>query len=193
VSPETAILLKCQKGDGEAFRDFFRLYQRYVYALCFSFTYDREEALDLCQEAFLRVFKGIKSFREEYPVKPWLRRIVVNLCINHLRTRSANPDVELYGHRVPGEAQSNPVGPAGFQEGDPVARAESGERIEMIREALTELTPEGRLAIVLRHQENLGYEEISRVTGWPLGTVKTHLFRARKDLKEKLKELQMEI
>ncbi len=185
-------LRRCVRGDEEALRKLFRAYERYVYALCFGFTQDREEALDLCQESFVRVFRGLKDFDLNRPLKPWIRRVTINVCINYGRKKERYPQtVSLQANF---EGNPNLELPPPFRgisrDVNPERHVELRETMEEVREALRELPPEERLALVLRHQEGLNYAEIAAVTGWPLGTVKTHLYRARQSLKQKLVHLR---
>lgn len=186
------ILRRCLQGDEEASRKIFRTYYWYVYALCLGFTQDREEALDLCQESFIRFFRGLKDFDLNRPLKPWIRRVVINACINYGRKRERYPPAVSLQANCAGNA--NPEPPMSWSattaDVNPVSHVELRETMEEVRQALKELSPEERLALVLRHQEGLNYAEIAAATGWPLGTVKTHLHRARKALKQKLVHLR---
>lgn len=176
-SPEAPEIALCKKGDEEGFRRLFEAYRGYVYSLCFSVSFDREEALDICQEVFLAVFRGMKSVRSGAPLKPWLRRVAVNVCLNYIASSRSG-------------ARNHPVdmNDLGILAGDdPVGEVEGEEARWEIRRALGSLQPDQRLAVVLFHQEELSYEEIAAATGWPLGTVKTNLFRGRKEMGKHLR------
>ncbi|HHY35570.1 MAG TPA: RNA polymerase sigma factor [Firmicutes bacterium] len=185
-------LRRCLEGDEEASRKLFRTYQRYVYSLCFGFAQDREESLDLCQESFVRIFRGLKDFDLNRPLKPWIRRVVINVCINYGRKKERYPQTVSLQANCGGNP--SPVPPssssATTMDFSPEKHVELCETMEEVRKALKELSLEERLALVLRHQEGLDYAEIASVTGWPLGTVKTHLHRARQALKQKLVHLR---
>ncbi|MBE3519345.1 MAG: sigma-70 family RNA polymerase sigma factor [Firmicutes bacterium] len=185
-------LRRCLQGDEEAARKLFRTYHRYVYSLCFGFAQSREEALDLCQESFVRVFRSLKDFDLSRPLKPWIRRVVINVCINYGRKKercleTVSLQADCGGNQSPVPSISSSVAMTDL---NPERHVELSETVEEVRKALRELSPEERLALVLRHQEGLDYAEIASVTGWPLGTVKTHLYRARQALRQKLVHLR---
>lgn len=182
------VLRRCIQGDEEAARKIFRAYERYVYALCLAFVQDREEALDLCQESFLRLFRGLKDFDLDRPFKPWVRRVVINACINYGRKRQTHPQVNRERDSEERE-DAGPLSRLPARDAGPEERLELQETMKEVRQLLKELPPEERLTLVLRHQEGLSYSQIAEVTGWPLGTVKTYLHRARKSIREKLVQL----
>lgn len=175
-SEETSLILKCQAGDRAALNDLFRLYEGKTYGLCFRVLGNREDALDLCQEVFIRALKGLPSFDPSRPFFPWLKRIAINTCVNHLKRSQKyflHPEVEL-------------AATAGM-ESFPVDRAlEEAELRDTVRKCLDSLPPPMRLIMMLRHYESMSYQEIASVTGLPLGTVKTYLHRARENIRKKL-------
>ncbi len=173
TSPEASIIALCQKGDEEGFRRLFETYRGYVYSLCYRVSFDREEALDMCQEVFLAVFRGLKSVRAGAPLKPWLRRVAVNVCLNYRDSARSGNRAEPVDGVALGSVSTD---------GDPVYEMEHEEATRAIQQALGALSADQRLAVVLFHQEELSYQEISEVTGWPVGTVKTNLFRGRKQM-----------
>lgn len=184
-SPEALAIALCQKGDEEGFRCLYDTYCSYVYSLCFSIVCDRDEALDACQEVFLAVFRGVKSVRAGAPLKPWLRQVAVNVCLNYKASaRSGTRSLPVNGDCLDGDSVSR-LASAGSA--DPVRAAEDGEARQAIRRALGSLHPDQRLAVVLFHQEGLTYEEIAAASGWPRGTVKTNLYRGRKQLGKQLR------
>jgi RNA polymerase sigma-70 factor (ECF subfamily) len=180
---EALLLRKCQEGEEEGFRQFFDMFRGYIYSLCYRMAESREEVLDLCQESYLAIFRGIKTVRPGYPLKPWVRRVTLNVCLNHRRRRMARIREEVAawaGHLDPLDAGS--LSAAGTSQDGPAGQVELGEIRDMLQRAMEALSVEQRMALVLFHQEGLSYEEICEETGWPLGTVKTNLFRARKAL-----------
>ena len=82
---EALVLARCQEGEQEGFRQFFDMFRGYIYSLCYRMTGNREEVLDLCQESYLAIFRGIKTVRPGCPLKPWVRRVTLNVCLNHRR------------------------------------------------------------------------------------------------------------
>lgn len=176
------LISRCREGDEEAWRLLLARYEAYVYRLCFKISGSREEALDLAQEALVKVLTGLDSFQTGRPFKPWLRRVTVNACLNCLRQRA--PEMVSLEQPV---AEDLVLGDTlAGNTGEPAAEAEWRDSREVIRQELSRLPPQQRLVLVMRHQEGLSYEEIAATTDLPLGTVKTYLFRARQQLRRKL-------
>lgn len=176
------LISRCREGDEEAWRLLLARYEAYVYRLCFKISGSREEALDLAQEALVKVLTGLNSFQPGRPFKPWLRRVTVNACLNCLRRRA--PETVSLEQPV---AEDLVLGDTlAGSTGEPAAAAEWRDAREVIQQELSRLPPRQRLVLVMRHQEGLSYEEIAVTTDLPLGTVKTYLFRARQQLRRKL-------
>jgi RNA polymerase sigma-70 factor (ECF subfamily) len=182
---EALLLKRCQEGDQEGFRQFFDMFRGYIYSLCYRMTESREEVLDLCQESYLAIFRGIKTVRPGCPLKPWVRRVTLNVCLNHRRRQMARIQEEVVswaGHLDPAQAGSLSGIAAASTQDAPADQVEMGETRDMLRRAMEALSAEQRMVVILFHQEGLSYREICEETGWPIGTVKTNLFRARKAL-----------
>lgn len=150
-----------------------------MYRRAYSFLRNREDALDATQDVFLRVLPAIKRFRSGSPLWPWLRRITTNTCLNRLRAAASRPEMLAWDEAAP-ELEARDDGPG------PETAAELAWDRDLVQQALAELPAIQRIVVVLRHEEDLTYEQIADVTQLPLGTVKTHLFRARRKLRERL-------
>lgn len=174
------IVRLCQQGRPEGFAQLLQAYQGKVYRRAYSFLRSREDALDATQDVFLRVLPAISRFRQGSPLWPWLRRITTNTCLNRLRAEASRPETVPWDQAVR-ELESQ------ASEFDPQVSAELAWDRDALDEALARLPPMQRVVVVLRHEEELTYEQIAEVTGLPLGTVKTYLFRARKTLRESLR------
>ena len=136
----------------------------------------RDEAEDVAQEAFVAAYDKRQSFRRGEPFRPWLYRIAVNRCLDRLRAQSRRPaSVEIGSVSEPAASGADPLQSLLTEEGE--AR---------LGEAVTALPPKLRAVFLLRHLDDLSYEEIAVATGVPMGTVKTHLFRARVQLRQAL-------
>jgi RNA polymerase sigma-70 factor (ECF subfamily) len=164
-------------GDVAAFAALVTRYRARVVALARRMlAADPEEAEDVAQEAFVAAYDKRQSFRPGEPFRPWLYRIAVNRCLDRLRARSRRPDVlDLSG--IPEPASPAP---------DPAQALLAGEGDRRLASAVAALPPKLRAVFLLRHLDDLSYEEIAAATGVPLGTVKTHLFRARAHLRAAL-------
>jgi RNA polymerase sigma-70 factor (ECF subfamily) len=137
-----------------------------------------DEAEDVAQEAFVAAYDKRLSFRRGEPFRPWLYRIAVNRCLDRLRAQARRPVlVEI----------TTVVEPA-LAGGDPVEALLTEEGEKFLSAAVAALPPKLRAVFLLRHLDDLSYEEIAAAVGVPLGTVKTHLFRARAQLRAALSE-----
>jgi RNA polymerase sigma-70 factor (ECF subfamily) len=180
---EAALVGRCASNDEAACADLVAEHQRMVVQLATNLLGDREEALDLSQEVFLRVFATIHRFRGQSSLRTWIYRIAVNQARNRHRfwrrrhradQVSLDQHVAVHGDCLPGHE----VAPDGV-----LARKELADRLQ---QALDRLPFDQRTAIVLREIDGLSYEEIAYSLGIALGTVKSRLTRARKALREEL-------
>lgn len=186
-SREALVLAKCQEGEQEGFSQFFEMFRGYICSLCSRMSADQEDALDLYQESCLAIFRGMRSVRQGTPLKPWVRRVTLNVCLNEHRKRSSRLSVTTVS-REDVDAGTPMAGVYRSGASDPQEEAESGEIRDFISRAVRLLNPDFRAVVILFHQEGLSYREIADVTGWPVGTVKTNLFRARKALAAMMSE-----
>lgn len=170
-----------------AFREIVRRYERPIFSLVYRMVHDRTLAEDLTQEAFVRAFKAIGSFKPGYKFSSWMFKIANNHAIDHLRRRRL-PTVSLDGSphaRTPEEIERSSIELECSRE-RPDQYVESRELGGQIEEAISLLREEYRSVIILRHVEGYSYNEIAEIAGIPLGTVKTYIHRARNELKERL-------
>lgn len=176
----TRILVKkAQSNDLSAFEELVRLFQNRIYSLCVRLAGNHADAQDLAQEAFIRAYRALGSFRNESDFGTWLHRITVNVWLNFRRKNSVQQTViyldEPYTDGDGGEIRREVE--AG--DGDPLQLLEQDEFRGLIRAALDSLSDEHRAVLVLREIEGYSYEEVSRMLGCSLGTVKSRLSRAR--------------
>jgi RNA polymerase sigma-70 factor (ECF subfamily) len=179
------LVRQCKSGDRQAFRELVERYQRKTVAIAFGILHDREDALEIAQEAFAKVFTSIQKFKEEASFYTWLYRITVNLAIDRQRQRNRQPLLERddSGEGENARIESIPD----TTETDPYEKVKDQELAERIRAALAELTPAHKAVILLREIEGLSYEEISEVLQCSRGTVMSRLHYARKKLQSRLR------
>jgi RNA polymerase sigma-70 factor (ECF subfamily) len=172
ASSDRDLIQHARRGDAEAFGELVLRYQTSVFNVCYRILHERAEAEDMAQETFLRARERLHTFDEERALGPWIRRVAANVCLNHLESekRTAPLDEE----RDAGESRR------------PETQVEARERSEQIRTALASLPVHYRVVIELRHYQELSYDEIASELNIPISDVKSHLFRARKLLAEKL-------
>ncbi len=166
------LVLRAQQGDHDAFGQLYRLHAGRVYALCLRLAGDAEEARRLCQDAFVRAWERLPSFRGESAFSSWLHRLTVNVVLADRRAAGRRGAREVAG-----------TGTAGYEEGR--AHGWSPEQMDLER-AIAALPPGARAVFVLFDIEGYGHEEIAEMTGIAPGTSKAQLHRARRLLREAL-------
>jgi RNA polymerase sigma-70 factor, ECF subfamily len=183
---EAALIQRCAVRDEDACADLVNEHQRLVYQLSLNLLGDHNEALDLSQEVFLRVFRTIHSFRGQSALRTWIYRIVVNQARNRQRwwrRRHRAQQVSLDEHiRDHGDLPEQNNG------GSPDRVLGRKELADRIRIALDNLPFDQRTALVLREIDGLSYEEIGFSLGIAVGTVKSRLARARESLRAQLRD-----
>ncbi len=176
---ERALIQRCIAGDAAAFEPLVEKYRQRVWRLAYQVLHDREEAWDVAQEAFVRAFHSLPSFRGQSAFYTWLFRITVNVATDRHRQRGAR--ARAFGpERVTEEEWARSTPDPGRGPDQEAARAEQRERI---RRALDALPPKARTIIMLSDVEGLSYREIAEVLNCPIGTVMSRLHNARKRLK----------
>lgn len=183
-----------RSGSEKAYRELLGRYERPVFSLVYRMVRDRELAEDIAQETFVKVFNRIDSYNPKYKFSSWIFKIASNLAIDTMRKKSL-PTVSLDGSpnaRTDDEVERTRIAVASTDEG-PDELLEAKELGEEIEEAIGELRPEYRTAVILRHVEGRPYEEIAEIMEVPLGTVKTYIHRARGELRESLAHLRIEL
>lgn len=175
-------------GDRDAFQALVERYQRKVTAVALGMVRNREDALEIAQETFVKAFESLQSFKGDSSFYTWLYRIVVNLAIDFRRRERRRPTVPI-------EEPAGPDGDQGYRLqlkeerlADPFEQAQAREIGERVAAAVDELTPDHKAVILLREVEGLSYEEISRVMQCSKGTVMSRLHYARKKLQKKLQD-----
>jgi RNA polymerase sigma factor (sigma-70 family) len=173
------LVARVQAGERLAYREFIEKYQRLVAAIVFRMVYDAADREELSQEVFLKIFANIGHFQCAGKVSTWIGRIASNTCINHLRKKRLPlfADVSATGQTLENVAGDGPT-PEHLNE-----RADSHRNLQ--RE-IDRLPAHYRLILTLFHFSEMNYEEIGRALELPAGTVKSHLFRARQKLRERL-------
>lgn len=169
------LILRARGGDAgraDAFGVLVTRYQTGVFNVCYRILHERGEAEDLAQETFMRAYDRLHTFDHSREFGPWIRRIAANLCLNFLESQKAMAPID--DDRDADERAR------------PERQVEVRERSEQIRAALASLPPHYRVVVELRHYQELSYDEIAAELNIPLSDVKSHLFRARKLLAEKL-------
>ncbi len=180
---EHAVILAAHKGDRAAFGDLVHAYQRRAFAAAYSILGNRDEAMEVAQESFIRAYKGIHRFDTTMPFYPWLYRIVKNTSLNHIKKKKRRGESSLDSMMETGfDVTAASRGPRGEVELDDLQLS--------IRDAMAELSEDQREILKLRHFMELSYLEIADLLDIPKGTVMSRLHGARKALKRVIESRQ---
>ena len=180
-----AVIREVLDGDVNAFEEIVREYEKTVYNLALRMSGDQEDALDISQEAFIKVYGSLRSFRGESKFSVWLYRIVSNTCLDFLRKRSRRAEESLSAEDGEGEPQEREIRDERYA---PEGMLERKLAREALQRGLLALSEEQRKILLLRELQGFSYEEIGRILSLESGTVKSRIFRARKKLCECLAE-----
>jgi len=176
---DAQVVEACQKGNQDAFEVLFKRYRGKVYAIAYSITKNRDEAMDIVQEAFTKVFRHLGSFKGDSSFYTWLYRITMNLCIDLRRRSIKNQGVEyIEGQREPKEDNSPMDSPS-----ENLSRKELMDRL---MNTIEQLPYYHRQVILMREIGGMSYDEIAKATKVSKGTVMSRLFHARRKVREKM-------
>ncbi len=186
---DAALVRRALAGSQQGYAELVRRYERPLFSLILRLVSEASLAEDLTQEAFLKAFSALDQFDGQRKLSSWLFKIAHNTTLDHLRRRQ--PATVPIGGREEGEAGLEAVLVDSSVE-SPLAAAERGDLGRDLDIALGRIRVDYREVLVLRYQEGASYSEISEITGLPLGTVKTHLHRGRKEMAAVLGEMGYE-
>lgn len=178
-SPDTELIERCLQRDNEAWEQVVSRYKRRVFHIAYKFTGRHDEAEDLTQEIFLRVFKSLEKFHRDAEFSTWLSSVARNYCIDRYRASRREREV------VVEDLLAFDLAPAGS--GNPHRALEDRDRRTLLRQGLDLLAPKLREAVVLRDLLGLSYHEMAERLGLPEGTVKSRINRGREELGRQLR------
>lgn len=181
--PSAHLLARCAQGDNQAFAQLVDSVQTYVYNLAYRLLRDEDEAHDLAQDALIRTWRMLPTFRGEARFTTWLYRVVVNLGLNRLARLRRRQETPL---EEPVPADRSGLG------ADPHEILAAAERRRRVWQAVDALPDKYRVAITLYYQQECTYQEIADILQMPINTVKTHLARARRLLAGQLAKIEGE-
>ena len=174
------LVRRAQKGDLEAYDQLIKRYQERIYATVYHMTSNHEDANDLAQDAFIKAFQALKSFKGGSTFYTWLYRIAVNKTINFLKQRKNRLHMSL--NDADFNTENNPDLVALISDKTPRREAGLKELSEKLNEALLKLSEQHRLVIVLHDVQGQSHEEIAEITDCNIGTVRSRLFYARQQM-----------
>jgi len=182
---DAELVVASRSGDQDAFAQLVQRHQRRVFNLVFRMLQQYEEASEITQETFLAAWQGLPAFRGDALFSTWLYRIAYNCCMKQLEQRKRDRALQaaMLAEHI-------------LQRRDTDERARTELEVhglqDLIREHLSMLPAKYRVVLVLRHLQDMTYEEMAEILTMPIGTIKTHLFRARNLLKERLEAFEQE-
>ena len=182
---EVNLVAASKKGDQDSFALLVQHHQRRVFNLVYRMLQEYEEANEVTQETFLAAWKGLPSFRGDARFSTWLYRIAYNCALKQLEQRKRDRAIQI-------GVQAEQIVANATCEQQVDAQLEAHSRQAMVHEQLAKLPAKYRIVLVLRHLQDMTYEEMAEILTTPIGTIKTHLFRARNLLKERLEVFDRE-
>ncbi len=172
LKDEQALVDLCLQGDQQAHYHFVERDHSLVFGVCLRMLNDRQEAEDAAQDVFVRAIRSLRRWDRERPLRPWLLTIASNRCRTYLHQRRRRPSASEYAEDI----------------ADPRAEQDGSQELwQEIRRSLDELRPDYRKVFLLFHEQGLSYDEMSSLTGKPIGTLKTWLHRARNEMLQMLR------
>jgi RNA polymerase sigma-70 factor (ECF subfamily) len=178
-----ALIQRCLRGDQAAWERIVRLHWRRVFNVAYKFVGKHDEAEDLTQDIFIKIFKSLGTFDRRANFQTWLVSVSRNLCIDHYRS------VRKERQTIDRDVDANELAPAAAEPG-PIAALEQRDRITLLREALASLPDSLRTAVVMRDIQELSYQEIAERLKLPEGTVKSRINRGRNELARQIRRLR---
>jgi len=178
-----ALIQRCLRGDQAAWDRIVRLHWRRVFNVAYKFVGKHDEAEDLTQEIFIKVFRSLGTFDRRANFQTWLVSVSRNLCIDHYRS------VRKERQTIDRDVDANDLSPAAAEPG-PIAALEQRDRVALLREALASLPDTLRMAVVMRDIQELSYQDIATRLDLPEGTVKSRINRGRTELARQIKHLR---
>jgi len=179
---EKSLVERCRQGEDEAWRELVDLFGQKIYSVAYHFTLKREDAEELAQEIFLKIFENLHRYDGSFPLVAWIVSLSRNLCIDRYRRRKREKSFRF--------VTDDAVAPMLRSKDDPAADALKNERTKILFSALAEIPEDLAEILVLRDLDGLAYEEIGLALELPDGTVKSRLFRARTEVAKKIRERQ---
>ncbi len=181
-----AVIQRCLAGDQDAWAQIVRQHWRKVFNIAYKFTGKHDEAEDLTQDVFLKIFKSLNTFDRRANFQTWLVSVSRNLCIDHYRS------VRKERETIDRDVDAGELTPASSTK-SPFAALEQRDRVELLKKALDQLPPTLRSAVLLRDIQELSYQEIADRLHLPEGTVKSRINRGRTELARQIRRLRDEL
>jgi len=190
-----ALVRRCIAGDSVAWEEIVRLHNRRVYNLCYRFTGSPENAQDLAQEVFIKVYRTLKSYNtEKGAFGTWITTLTRNLLVDHYRSSKQERLTDSLDATPDAEGEARPLAET-MADTTPSAEAHMRQQDtqKIVQNALAQLSPELREAVILRDLQDMDYREIAQVLKVPEGTVKSRINRGRTELARLLQRIYRQV
>lgn len=186
LAAETELADRAARGDHEAFRLLLQRYGNPIYRYAYRLTGNHEDADDMAQETFVRVYQHLKKIDRTQPLKPWIYKICTNLCRN-LAAKKRSIPFSVFENKDSDDEPSLSADSIPDDAPDPLDSLAERERAEAVRSAVEALPPKYGMVLQLHYFDDLSYEDMADALGLPLNTVRTHLSRAKAALAQQLR------
>ncbi len=171
---------KCLNGDIDKFRLIVKAYQKMLYALSFRLLCDEQEAKDVCQETFIKLWENLKSYNPKYNMSTWLYRICSNLCLDRMKKTQKSVSIETLSVKIKEISDEN----------NQLKLLENEDMMLLIEGLTTKLTPKQKLVFTLHYFDDLTAAEISEITGLSANKIKSNIYLARKKMIEMINKIE---
>ena len=183
---DTDLIIKAQKGDHSAFEELVYRYDRNVLSVTMRYAIHEDDAKDLYQEVFIRVYRGLKNFRFQSEFSTWLFRITTNVCLTYKNRSKHHLKVSLENHYQDDENEFNSKEELIYDGSSPEEISSGADLGEIVNSAVESLSPKQKMTFILKHYEGYKIREIAEMMNCKEGTIKKYLFDAVKNLRKKL-------
>jgi RNA polymerase sigma factor (sigma-70 family) len=171
---DSELVSRCLDGDNEAFSELISRYKRLIYSVAYKFSKDNEEVDDMAQEAFIKIYRSLARYDDQYKFSTWSVKVATNVCIDHVRRKRID-SVSL-------QEVENFTGTANSPEEYYLRK----EKSQVLKDAIDGLPEIYRVPIVMYHQKGMSYKEIAECLDKPMSIIKNRIFRARNTLRQNL-------
>ena len=183
---DTDLIIKAQKGDQNAFEELVYRYDRNVLSITMRYAIHEDDAKDLYQEVFIRVYRGLKNFRFQSEFSTWLYKITTNVCLTYKSRSKEHLKVSIENHYHDDESEFSPKEELVYEGSSPEEISSGTDLGEIVNEAVDLLSPKQKMTFILKHYEGYKIREIAEMMNCKEGTVKKYLFDAIRHLRKKL-------
>jgi RNA polymerase sigma-70 factor (ECF subfamily) len=183
---DTDLIIQAQKGDQSAFEELVYRYDRSVLSIALKYSVNEDDAKDLYQEVFIRVYKGLKNFRFQSEFSTWLFRVTTNVCLTYKNRSKHHLRVSINNEFDDDENEFTKKEEIAYEGSSPEEISAAADLGEIVNAAVESLSPKQRMTFILKHYEGYKIREIAEMMNCKEGTVKKYLFDAIKNLRKKL-------